>query len=71
MTSTSKSVKRLNCFLASHEEMARRKENEVNEDMERETDAYFESIEKFFYSRDILKGHWSKCIELKGDYVEE
>lgn len=38
-----------------------------------ETDAYFEGLSKSYYTEDIkkLEHCWSKCIELKGDYVEK
>ena len=35
-----------------------------------ETEAYFEGLDKLYYSND-LKNRWIKCIELKGDYVEK
>ena len=42
-----------------------------NEEVKWETDGYFESFNKSYYKKGIemLKDRWSKCIELKGDYV--
>ncbi|KAG5324189.1 SETMR methyltransferase, partial [Acromyrmex heyeri] len=36
-----------------------------------ETEAYFEGLDKSYYSDDLkkLKNHWIKCIELKGDML--
>ncbi|EFN74510.1 hypothetical protein EAG_08659, partial [Camponotus floridanus] len=38
-----------------------------------ETDAYFGGLSKSYYTEGIkkLEHRWSKCIELKGDYVEK
>jgi len=38
-----------------------------------ETEAYFERLDKSYYSDDLkkLKNHWIKYIELKGEYVEK
>jgi len=38
-----------------------------------ETQAYFEGLDKSYYSDGLIKleNHWLKCIELKGDYVEK
>ena len=35
--------------------------------------AYFEGLEKSYYTEGLekLENRWSKCIELKGDYVEK
>lgn len=45
----------------------------TNEEVEWETDAHFEELDKSYYKRGIemLKDRWNKCIELKGEYVEE
>lgn len=44
----------------------------TNEEVEWETDAYFEGLEQDYYSKGIamLEKRWIKCIELKGEYVE-
>lgn len=44
-----------------------------NEEVITETNAYFESLEKSYYLEGIkkLEKRWTKCIELKGDYVEK
>lgn len=44
-----------------------------NEDVEAQTTAYFEELPKSYYKTGIemLQKRWTKCIELKGDYVEE
>lgn len=44
-----------------------------NEEIINETNAYFEELEKPYYLKDIkmLPDRWTKCIELKGAYVEE
>ena len=36
-------------------------------------DGHFADLDKSYYKRGInmLKYRWTKCIELKGDYVEE
>ncbi|KAG5343985.1 GVQW3 protein, partial [Acromyrmex heyeri] len=38
-----------------------------------ETEAYFEGLDKSYYSDGLkkLKNRWIKCIELKGDYIEK
>jgi len=38
-----------------------------------ETEAYFEGLDKSYYSNGLkkLENHWIKCIELKEDYVEK
>ncbi|KAG5347207.1 SETMR methyltransferase, partial [Acromyrmex charruanus] len=38
-----------------------------------ETEAYFEGLDKSYYSKGLkkLENRWIKCIELKGDYVEK
>ena len=43
------------------------------EEVKWETDGYFGGVDKSYYKRGIemLKDRWTKCIELKGDYVEE
>ncbi|EFN77918.1 Histone-lysine N-methyltransferase SETMAR, partial [Harpegnathos saltator] len=43
-----------------------------NEEVITETNAYFEGLEKTYYLEGIKKlgKWWTKCIELKGDYVE-
>ena len=44
-----------------------------NEEVKWETNGLFGGLDKSYYKRDIkmLKDRWTKCIELKGDYVEE
>jgi len=44
-----------------------------NEEVITETNAYFESLEKSYFLEGIkkLEKRWTKCIELKGDYVEK
>jgi len=44
-----------------------------NEEVIAETNAYFEGLEKTCYLEGIkkLEKRWTKCIELKGDYVEK
>ena len=44
-----------------------------NEEVITETNAYFEGLEKTYYLKGIkkLEKRWTKCIELKGDYVEK
>jgi hypothetical protein len=38
-----------------------------------ETNAYFAELDQSYYSEGInkLEQHWTKCISLKGDYVEK
>jgi len=38
-----------------------------------ETEAYYEGLDKLYYSNGLkkLENHWIKHIELKGDYVEK
>ncbi|KAG5308147.1 SETMR methyltransferase, partial [Acromyrmex insinuator] len=38
-----------------------------------ETEAYFEGLDKSYYSDGLkkLENNWIKCIELKGDYVDK
>lgn len=45
----------------------------TNEEVKWETEAYFGDLDKTYYKKGIemLKNRWTKCIELKGDYVEE
>lgn len=44
-----------------------------NEEVESETDAYFEDLGADYYLKGIkmLEDRWTKCIALKGNYVEE
>lgn len=44
-----------------------------NEEIIEETNAYFEGLEKLYYTEGIekLEKRWDKCIELEGDYVEK
>lgn len=44
-----------------------------NEEVEWETNAYFEGLEKSYYKSGLMKleKRWTKCIDLKGDYVEK
>lgn len=46
---------------------------ESNEEVLTETKAYFEGIEKTFFVQGInkLEKRWTKCIELKRDYVQK
>lgn len=46
---------------------------ESNKEVITETNGYFESLEKTYYLEGIkkLEKRWTKCIELKGDYVEK
>lgn len=43
-----------------------------NEEVETETEAYFEALSSDHYKKGIemLKDRWTKCIELDGDYIE-
>ncbi|EGI61648.1 Histone-lysine N-methyltransferase SETMAR [Acromyrmex echinatior] len=45
----------------------------IREQLIAETEAYFEGLDKSYYSDGLkkLENHWIKCIELKGDYVEK
>jgi len=54
------------------EEMVRRKEIH-HQKLIAETEAYFEGLDKSYYSDGLkkLENHWIKCIELKEDYVEK
>ena len=44
-----------------------------NEDVIAETNGYFSDLDKSYYSEGInkLEQRWTKCISLKGDYVEK
>lgn len=44
-----------------------------NEEVEWETDAYFGLLDKSYYLKGIekLENHWTRCIELKGEYIEK
>lgn len=44
-----------------------------NEEAINETNAYFEELDKSYFSGGLkkLESRWTKCIELKGDYVEK
>jgi len=44
-----------------------------NEEVIAETNAYFTNLDKSYYSEGInkLEQRWTKCISLKGDYVEK
>ena len=44
-----------------------------NEEVKWETDDYFGGLDKSYYKRGIemFIDRWTKCIELKGDYVEQ
>ena len=44
-----------------------------NEEVQCETDSYFEALDKSYYADGIkrLEYRWNKCIELQGDYVEK
>lgn len=43
-----------------------------NEEVETQTNAYFEALPKLYYQTglEMLKNRWTRCITLKGDYVE-
>ena len=45
----------------------------LSEEVKWVTDGYFGDLDKSNYKRGIemLKGRFTKCIELKGDHVEE
>ncbi|KAG5316615.1 SETMR methyltransferase, partial [Pseudoatta argentina] len=45
---------------------------EINHQLITEIKAYFEELDKSYYSDDLkkLENRWIKCIELKGDYIE-
>lgn len=49
------------------------KKYETNDELIAETEAYFEELDKSCYSEGImaLEKRWSKCIEVRGDYVEK
>lgn len=44
-----------------------------NEEVIAETEVYFASLEKSYFSEGLKKwqGRWEKCVALKGDYVEK
>lgn len=44
-----------------------------NEEIISSTNAYFEGFKKSYFSEGIekLEKRWTKCIDLKGDYVEK
>ena len=44
-----------------------------NEEVEWATDGYFHELDKSHYLKGVqmLENRWTRCIELKGDYVEE
>ena len=44
-----------------------------NEEVVAETEAYFESKDKWFYKKGIgkLEKRWNECITLEGNYVYE
>jgi len=44
-----------------------------NEEVVAATEAYFADLEKTYFSDELKKyeHRWVKCIELKGDYVEQ
>ncbi|KAM8718539.1 hypothetical protein ACLKA7_001704 [Drosophila subpalustris] len=43
-----------------------------NEEVEWETEAYFEGLSSHHYKKGIemLKDRWTRCIKLDGDYIE-
>jgi len=45
----------------------------IREQLIAETKAYFEGLDKSYYSDGLkkLENRWIKCVELKGDYVEK
>ena len=45
----------------------------LNEEEIAETNAYFSELDKSYYSERInkLEQRWTKCMSLKGDYVEK
>ena len=46
---------------------------ESNEEVEWETEGYFGGLDKSYYLEGIkkLKDRWTRCIELKGEYIEK
>ena len=46
---------------------------ESNEEVEWETEGYFRSVDKSYYLEDIkmLEDRWTRCIELKEEYIEK
>ena len=50
-----------------------RRRFESNEELEWETEWYFGQFDKSYYLEDIgtLKDRWTRCIELKGEYIKE
>jgi len=54
------------------EEMASERFNS-NQKVIAEMNAYFAQLNQFYYSEGInkLEQHWTKCINLKGDYIEK
>ena len=46
---------------------------ESNEEVEWETEGYFGGFDKSHYLKGIgkLKDHWTRCIEIKGEYIEK
>lgn len=49
------------------------KQFHTNEEVEFETDAYFGQLDKSYFLEGIkkLENRWTRCIELKGEYVEK
>jgi hypothetical protein len=50
-----------------------RKRFDPNDEIISQTIAYFEDLDKYYFLEGIKKldKFWTKCIELKGDYVEK
>ena len=46
---------------------------ESNEEAEWETEKYFGGFDKSYYleGKKMLKDPWTRCIELKGEYIEK
>ena len=44
-----------------------------NDEIISQTNTYFEDVEKSYFLEGIqkLEKRWTKCIELKGDYIEK
>ena len=53
--------------------MAWRKEILKDDEIVSQTNTYFEDLEKYYFLEGIqkLEKRWTKCIELKDDYIEK
>ena len=60
-------------FIPQHENVARGKKNQLNEQIIIETEAYFNKFDKSYFLDGPKKcpGCWEKCIAPKEDYVEK